>query len=130
MKVVQIIMMGLAGLYLVFVGLTAMVGMFADGGSIWERALLSGVHPIGALALIVLVFNLLIGHKWVTLAAVALLLMSIAGDLAAYFAITSGAIKGDAWLPLSFAVLPALGVIYTFIRGVGAGLAVRPGLGR
>ena len=123
-------MMGLAGFYLVFAGFTAMVGLFADGGNIWQRALISGVHPLGAIALIVLVFNLLVGHKWVTPVAVVLLLVSIAGDLAAYFAISSGAVKGDAWLPLAFAVFPALGIIYAFIRAFGSGPGASPGLSR
>ncbi len=130
MKVAQIVMMGLAGLYLVFAGFTAMVGSFADGGDIWQRALISGVHPLGAVALVVLVFNLLAGHKWVIPVAVVLLLVSIAGDLGAYFAISSGAIKGDAGLALAFAVCPALGVVYVFIRAIGSSLGAGSGLAR
>jgi hypothetical protein len=94
MKIIQFIMMGLAILYLVFAGFTAVVGMFADGGTIWERALISGIHPVGAIALLVLVYTPRGTYNWTTWVAVALLLLSIAGDMAAYVAISMGTIKG------------------------------------
>ncbi len=130
MKLIQVLMMGLASLYLLFAGFTALVGLFANGGNIWERALLSVVHPLGAIALIVLVFNVLGQHRSVITGALALLLVSIAGELAASVAIGSGVIKGDVALPLVFAVVPALGVLYVFMRGTGSGPAFNLGLGR
>ena len=130
MKVIQIIMMGLAVLYMVFAGFTAVVGMFADGGTIWERALISGIHPIGAIALLVLVFTPRGTYNWATWVAVALLLLSIAGDVAAYVAMSKGALKGDSGLALAFLVIPALGVIYAITKGIGAGPAPSGGLAR
>ena len=124
MKVIQIIMMGLAVLYMVFAGFTAVVGMFADGGTIWERALISGIHPIGAIALLVLVFTPRGTYNWATWLAVALLLVSIAGDVAAYVAMSTGAIKGDSGLALAFLV------IYAVTKGIGAGPAPSGGLAR
>ena len=130
MKVIQIIMMGLAVLYMVFAGFTAVVGMFADGGTIWERALISGIHPIGAIALLVLVFTPRGTYNWATWVAVALLLLSIAGDVAAYVAMSTGALKGDSGLALAFLVIPALGVIYAVTKGIGARPAPSNGLAR
>jgi hypothetical protein len=130
MKIIQFIMMGLAILYLVFAGFTAVVGMFADGGTIWERALISGIHPAGAIALLVLVYTPRGTYNWTTWVAVALLLLSIAGDMAAYVAISMGTIKGDPWLALAFLVIPGLGVIYAATKGIGAGPTPSIGLAR
>ena len=37
-----------AALHLAFTGLTAVVGLFANGATPWERILISGVHPLAA----------------------------------------------------------------------------------
>lgn len=121
MKSFRRVMFPVAVLYLAFAGFTAGVGLFADGGTVWERALISGLHPIGGLALLFLVRVDRIIHDRRTWGAVALLSASIVGDIAASVAITSGAIEGDAALPLVFAVIPAIGLIYSVLRLTGIG---------
>ena len=121
MKIVHIVAIVLAALHLVFTGLTGMVGLFADGGTLWERILVSGVHPIAAAALLLVLIAPLSARKWPFWVVVLLLLVSIAGDVAVYVAISRGEIKGDAELAIVFAVVPVLGVLYLLARAVGSG---------
>ena len=71
----------LAALNLAFAGLTALVGTFADGGTIPERILVSLVHPAAAILLLVVVVSskpLTNRLKKITLA---LLAISIVSDI-------------------------------------------------
>ena len=112
-----------------FTGLTGMVGLFADGGTPWERILISGVHPVAAasLLLILILITPLSARKWPVLVVVLLLLVSILGDVAIYMAISRGEIKGDAELAIVFAVVPVLGVLYLLVRTIGLGRAAGTG---
>ena len=121
MRIVHIIAIVLAALHLVFTGLTGMVGLFADGGTPWERILVSGVHPLAAAALLLVLIAPLSARKWSVWVVVLLLLVSILGDVAIYMAMSSGAIKGDAELAIAFAVVPVLGVLYLLARAIGHG---------
>ncbi len=96
-------------------GFTALVGAFADGGSVWERALIMVVHPVAAIALLVMVLTPR-AARWPTRVAVVLLLVSIAGDAAACVAISEGAMRGDRSLTFIFATIPVIGVVYGLIR--------------
>ena len=112
MKVVHSVAVVLAAIHLAFTVLTAMVGLFANGGTLWERILISGVHPLAAASLLAVLATPLAASKRLVWAAVLLLLASVLGDAAAYIAISRGVIKGDAELLIAFAVVPVLGVIY------------------
>jgi len=112
---VRIGLLALGVLHLVAVALTAVVGSFADGGGVFERALLVAVHPAAALALVVALARRNPGTGLVVL-AVSLALLNIAGDAYAAFAIFTGAIRGDAWLPLIFAVFPTISAAYLVAR--------------
>lgn len=94
-----------------FVGLTALVGAFADGGGIWQRLLLVLLHPLGAAGVLVLVFVPLLS-KTVTLAIAAVLLANVIADLALAQRIAAGAVKGDWELALVFTVAPATAGAY------------------
>lgn len=90
----------------------ALVGSFADGGTIWERLLLVVLHPLAALSLLFLVSAPRVGAA--VTATVALLLTStVVADIALSLSIVQGTLKGDWELPLVLAVLPAIGLIYT-----------------
>ena len=115
MKVVHIAMVALAIVQMLLTGFTALVGAFADGGSVWERALIMVVHPVAAIALLVMVLTPR-AARWLTRVAVVLLLVSIAGDVAAYVAISEGAMRGDKSLTFIFATIPVIGVVYGLIR--------------
>ena len=128
MKIVHTVVIALAVLHLAFTAFTGMVGLFADGGTIWERLLISGLHPIAAVALLDVLLAPRSGSGWPTRIALAFPVASIAGDVAMYIAISSGATRGDASLALFFAVVPLLGVVYAFIRGMGQDRTPRPGL--
>ena len=50
----RIFLIILAVLQFLFAGFAGAVGGFADGGEIWERAVLMGIHPLAAIGLLVL----------------------------------------------------------------------------
>ncbi len=115
MTALQILLLILAALHAAFVAITAAAGSFADGGDLQSRLLLVAVHPIGAVLLLLLALRPRLPAAAV-LAIVLYLLFNIAADL--YFArqIAQGEIKGDWQLPLIFAIVPALGILYTLTR--------------
>ena len=121
MRMIHIAMIALAIVQLVLTGFTALVGGFADGGSVWERALIMVVHPSAAIALLVMVLTPPADAKRATRVAVVLLLVSIAGDAAVYVAISQGAIKGDKSLAFMFAIIPIIGVVYGLTQGARQG---------
>ena len=128
MKTLRVIMIALAIVQMVLTGFTALVGGFADGGSVWERALLMVVHPVAAIALLAMVLTSRTAAKWLTYVAVILLLVNIAGDVAVYVAISEGAIKGDKSLAFIFAIIPVIGVVYGLARGTDRGQGNNSGL--
>lgn len=95
--------------------LAAVGGLFADGGGVFERALLAAVHPAAAVALI-LALSRRNPRTGLVVLAVALAVVNVAGDAYAAFAISSGAIGGDFWLPMIFAIVPAAGAAYLVAR--------------
>ena len=112
----RIALLIMAVFHLAAVGLTAAVGeLFADGGGAFERALLVAIHPAAAVALTLALAR---GdpRTWLVITAVALALVNVAGDAYVAFAISSGAIRGDFWLPLMFAIVPAAGAAYLVAR--------------
>ena len=120
MRIFRWVMVVLTALYALFAGLTAAVGLFADGGTIWERILISGVHPLGAVALLFLVWRPRGRIGPGTAAALALVVLSVIGDGAVFVAITKGVIRGDAGLVVAFALVPLLGIAYV-IAGLASG---------
>ena len=102
----------LAAVYFAFSGSTAVVGAFADGGTIPERIVVSLAHPAAAVLLLIAVsFSKPIstGLRKFTLV---LLLVAIAADLVLAVLIGLAVVKGDWFLPLVFAVVPVVGVAY------------------
>lgn len=112
MKNLRVPMIVLAALHLAFTILTGAAGGFADAGTIPERILLSLVHPAAAILLLVAVASsrpLSRGLRGFTLA---LLVVAVVSDIVLGVLIGQGVVKGDWFLPLVFAVVPALGVAY------------------
>ena len=103
----------LAVLYLAFSAFTALVGAFADGGTIPERIVVSLIHPTAAILLLMAVVSfskpISTGRRKFTLV---LLLVAIAADLALAVLIGLDVVKGDWFLPLVFAIVPVAGVAY------------------
>ena len=104
-------MLALAIVHASFVGLTATAGAFADGGDLWSRLLLVVLHPLCAGGLLLLVLTPRPTTARV-LGIAALLLATVSADLSMAMLIARGAVKGDWWLPVIFAVIPAMGVVY------------------
>ena len=105
---ISVVMLVLATIQLAISGLIALVGLFADGGNIWQRVLLVVVHPLSAVGLLIAV--VLPGLEDRALALVLLLLLiSIGGDVAVSALIAGGAIKGDWWLSLIFSAVAIAG---------------------
>ena len=103
----------LAVLYLAFSVFTALVGAFADGGTIPERILVSLIHPAAAILLLLSVVSfskpISTRRRGFTLV---LLLVAITADLVLAVLIGLSVVKGDWFLPLVFAVVPVIGVAY------------------
>lgn len=105
----------LAVLQIAFTVFTALVDSFADGGSLGERLVLVLVHPLAAIGLFILVTQPGISPKGVRVVT-ALLVVNVAADVVLAFLIAGGTVKGDWELPLVFAVIPAIGLVYAAKR--------------
>ena len=88
-----------------------MVGAFADGGEVWQRLLVSLVHPLGAAGVLLLVLLPRLATKQI-LAIVALLTANVLADLRTAQWLATDVVRGDWELAVAFSVVPALGIIY------------------
>ena len=88
-----------------------MVGAFADGGDVWQRLLVSLLHPLGAAGVLLLVLLPRLATKKI-LAIAALLTANVIADLRAAQLIATGVVRGDWELAVAFSVVPAIGIIY------------------
>ena len=94
-----------------FVGLTSLVGAFANGGDVWQRLLVIFLHPLGAAGVLLLVLQPRLAKKTI-LALVALLAANVIADLGLAQLIAAGRVRGDWELALAFSVVPAIGIVY------------------
>ncbi len=101
----------LAVIHAAFVGLTSLVGAFADGGDVWQRLLLILLHPLGAAGVLLLVLRPPRATTSI-LALAALLTANVIADLGLAQLIAAGSVRGDWELALAFSVVPAIGIIY------------------
>ena len=101
----------LAIIQVVIAGFTALVGAFADGGDIWSRLLVSLVHPVCAVAILLLALRPSPTNPTL-LATLGIIALTVAADLTYGILIAGGSVKGDFWLPLVFAVIPTIAAIY------------------
>ena len=101
----------LAVIHAAFVGLTSLVGAFANGGDVWQRLLLILLHPLGAAGVLLLVLRPHLARRPI-LALVALLTANVIADLGLAQLIAAGSVRGDWELAVAFAVVPAIGIIY------------------
>ena len=115
MTAFRITLMVLAIVHMLFAGFTALVGAFADGGNIWERLVVSALHPIVAIALLALIF-VPRPPKTFIIVITGLLTANIIADVTFAISIAAGVVKGDAWLALVFSVVPAIALIYAINR--------------
>lgn len=111
MKPFRTAVLALAVVQAGFAGLTALVGAFADGGDIASRLLIVLLHPLSAAALLLLVVSAR-PTTALALAVAALLAASVAADVVIAVLIAQGSVKGDWGLPLVFAAIPAVGIVY------------------
>ena len=115
MTAFRITLMVLAIVHMLFAGFTALVGAFADGGNIWERLVVSALHPIVAIALLTLIFVPRPPKSFI-IVVTGLLTANIIADVTFAISIAAGVVKGDAWLALVFSVVPAIALIYAINR--------------
>ncbi len=105
----------LAVIHAAFVGLTSMVGAFANGGDVWQRLLLIFLHPLGAAGVLLLVLRPRLTTKTI-LALLALLTANVIADLGLARLIAAGSVRGDWELAIAFSVVPAIGIVYALAR--------------
>ena len=117
MRGTKVVMVILASLHLGWSALIAMVASFADGGSAPERLLLSAVHPLAALLLLYYVVSSARSSLLIRRLTWAMLSVSIGGDILMAILIGQGTIRGDWLLPLTFAVVPVVGLAYIIRQG-------------
>ena len=115
MTAFRIALMVLAIVHMLFAGFTALVGAFADGGNIWERLVVSALHPIVAIALLALIF-IPRPPKTFIIVVTGLLTANIIADVTFAISIAAGVVKGDVWLAPVFSVVPAIALIYAINR--------------
>ena len=101
----------LAALQLLVAVFLLLVGNFADGGEWWERVILTVLHPVGAVALVILAVRHSLSPGILMLLSV-LLALNVLADLFLAVAIATGVTDGDLELPMIFAIIPAVGVLY------------------
>ena len=94
--------------------LIALVGSFADGGTLSQRLVLVVLHPLAALSLLFLVSVPRPGAV-VVLVVACLLTATVAVDAYLAWTIAQGAVKGDWELPIALAVVPAIGAVYALV---------------
>jgi len=116
----KVVMVILASLHLGWSALIALVGGFADGGSAPERLLLSAVHPLGAVLLFYFVVSSERVSPLIRNTALAMLSLSIGGDILVSILIGQGTLRGDWPLPLTFVVVPVIGLVYIIRRRHGS----------
>ena len=93
--------------------LIAAIAGFAFGGAVWGRVVLMGGASHAAIALVLLAFVPRLPSGLVTVVMV-LLGISIIADIIASIPLLLGISKGDWWLPLTFSIIPVIGLIYAF----------------
>ena len=116
MKGFRIAMTILASLHLAWSALTALVANFADGGSAAERLLLSAVHPLAAVLLLYVAVSFERLSQLIRRITLAMLVVSIGGDILVAVLISQGTLRGDWPLPLTFTVVPVIGLVYMILR--------------
>ena len=109
----RILIIVLAILQFLLAGLTG--AAFADGGEIWERVVLIAIHPLAAIGLLVMAFVPRLKPTGLQIIR-ALLVINIIADAALATLIYTGATKGDWYLPLTFSIIPAIGLAYSFAK--------------
>ena len=114
MTVFRVILIVLAVVQVLLAIFTAMVGAFADGGDIWSRLVLVVLHPLCAVALLVLAI-LPKPPAAMALTVGALLLGNIAADVTLALLVATEVVKGDWPLPLVFSIIPVVGLVYSLM---------------
>lgn len=110
----RILMLVLAVMQVLFTGITAYTGAFADGGQWWEYATIVLLHPLAAIGLLILVIVSQPTRALIA-ATAALLLLTVAADALSSLAILFGITRGDWWLPAVFSVIPVIALVYCLV---------------
>ena len=104
-------MLALAGFHLALTLLGALAANFADGGDAVSRLLLTFAFPAAAIALIVFVATPRPSRAFaLAIACVMAANLAIATGIA--IAIASGAVNGQWWMPMTFAIIPTIAIPY------------------
>lgn len=126
MKAFRIGLFALAILYAIGALGGVLIGSFADGGTWWQYITVIVAQPLAAIALVALVATrpealAALAQRLITTALVVAVALNGFGAMM----IAQGAIRGDWWLPLAFALIPAIGLAYmaTLARNRAAAIA-------
>ena len=115
MTAFRITLIVLSIINILFTLLTAAVGLFADGGDTWSRLVISGLHPLAAVAIVLLAY-IPRPNSTLVFAIIAILTINIIADITLASLIAAETIKGDWPLPLVFSAIPTIAIIYAALR--------------
>ena len=114
-------MLALAGFHLALALLGAFAANFADGGDAISWTALTFVFPAAAVVLVVLAAAPRPSRAFALVAA-GVLAVSVAVAAGVALAIATGGVNGQWWIPMLFAIVPAIGVPYALARRNAAAL--------
>ena len=77
----------------------------------WQRLLVSVLHPLGAAGMLLLVLLPRLSTAKI-LAMMAVLTANVLADVYVAQLIAAGVVRGDWELPLAFSVVPGVGIVY------------------
>ena len=110
-RLVKIAMLILAIVQVLLAGAAALVGSFADGADIISRGVLVALHPIAAIGLLLGLLTPT-ASPVIRQSVMGLLALNVLADLGLSASIAAGIQTGDPWIPLVFAVIPAISLVY------------------
>ena len=120
MRIARYIVLALAFVHLVYAAVGGVIFSLGGGVSAWEVFLHLVLHPIAALALVVMLLKpstLDVGWSRITIGA--LLAASVAGDVHVFLEVGDDGFMGQSMLALVYALVPLIGMIYGVVLQIG-----------
>lgn len=120
MRIAGYIILALALVHLVYAVVGGVIFSLGGGAGAWEVFLHLILHPIAALALVVMLLKpSTLDGGWSRIVIGALLSASIAGDVHVFLEVGEEGLTGQSILALVYALVPLVGLIYGVALQIG-----------